>query len=77
MTEEERCRWHDNRLSLIEAALWGNPPERKGGMCKQMSAIEGTLQEIKIWTRAIVLIVTLYILVFGPDQIKEIIRLWK
>jgi hypothetical protein len=77
MTDDEKCRWHDERLSLIEGGLWGSPPERAGGLFKQMKMIESTLTELKIWIRALALFLGFLVLLFGPQRMKEIVGLLK
>ena len=61
---------------MIEGALWGNPPERAGGMVKKMDTIEKTLTEVRTWIRAIAFAALIYFLLFGPDQVKELIRVF-
>jgi hypothetical protein len=81
MADDEKCRWHDERLSLIEGALWGQPPERRGGMLKQLNGIDAKMNELMIWVRAGVRIGTIavvaWVLLFGGTHVKEIVTFFK
>ena len=46
-------------------------------MVNKINGIEKTLMEVRVWTRALALVALFYLMVFGPDQVKEIVRLWK
>jgi hypothetical protein len=65
------------KLQRIEVILLGPNADEEGGLRRHMRIIEDKIKEVTIWVKALIAVAVFWIVLFGPQRLQEIVKLFK